>query len=168
MQITFTLNGGYTGATFVAGPYNISGTTSGGSTYELANGVTKAQMITGHTVATVYETLTGGTIQSTGTCGTSQQWYVGAAPQNTFGFDLWCSEDNTNSPTANAAYQTLTVDATELTGTPTTDTYIKISGSPNVDYVYRFNQSIGDPADNVTVIFQGGPNDIYCDGNFPQ
>lgn len=164
MQITFTLNAGYTGATFVAGPYNISGTTSGGTTYELASGITKSQLTTGHTVNTLQETLTGGTIQSTGTCGTSQEWFVGVAPSNTFGFDLWCSEDNATHPQNSAAYQTLSIDANDLPGTPTSDTYIKISGSPNTDYVYRFNQSTGDPADSVTVVQVLGPTEIYCDG----
>lgn len=77
MQITFTLNSAYTGATYVAGPFNISGTTCEGSTYQLATGVTKSQLISGHPINTVYETLTGGTITSTGTCGTSQPWYTG-------------------------------------------------------------------------------------------
>ena len=77
MQLTFTLQSAYTGATYVAGPFNISGTTDGGTTYELANGVTKSQLATGHTINTTYETLTGGTIQSTGTCGTSQPWTTG-------------------------------------------------------------------------------------------
>lgn len=77
MQLTFTLDPLYTGATYVAGPFNISGTTTGGSTYELANGVTKAQLKTGHTINTTYETLSGGTIQSTGTCSTSQSWSTG-------------------------------------------------------------------------------------------
>lgn len=77
MQLTFTLQSAYTGATYVAGPFNISGTTDGGTTYELANGVTKSQLITGYTINTTYETLTGGTITSTGTCGTSQPWTTG-------------------------------------------------------------------------------------------
>jgi hypothetical protein len=78
MQITFTLSPSYTGATFVAGPFNISGTTSAGTTYWLVTGVTKSQLTTGHTITTPYETLTGGTIASTGTCTTTQPWYVTA------------------------------------------------------------------------------------------
>ena len=78
MQITFTLSPSYTGATFVAGPFNISGTTSAGTTYWLVTGVTKSQLTTGHTITTAYETLTGGTIASTGTCTTTQPWYVTA------------------------------------------------------------------------------------------
>jgi hypothetical protein len=78
MQITFTLSSSYTGATFVAGPFNISGTTSAGTSYWLATGVTKTQLTTGYSINTVYETLTGGTIASTGTCSTTQPWYVTA------------------------------------------------------------------------------------------
>lgn len=77
MTITFTLQSPYTGATYVAGPFNISGTTSEGNTYWLATGVTKTQLTTGYTLNTTYETLTGGTIQSTGTCNTSQPWLTG-------------------------------------------------------------------------------------------
>jgi hypothetical protein len=78
MQITFTLSPSYTGATYVAGPFNISGTTSAGTSYWLATGVTKSQLTTGYTINTTYETLTGGTIASTGTCSTTQPWYVTA------------------------------------------------------------------------------------------
>jgi hypothetical protein len=78
MQITFTLSPSYTGATFVAGPFNISGTTSAGAAHWLATGVTKSQLTTGYTINTTLETLTGGTIASTGTCSTTQPWYVTA------------------------------------------------------------------------------------------
>lgn len=78
MQITFTLSSSYTGSTYVAGPFNISGTTSAGTSYWLATGVTKTQLTTGYTINTAFETLTGGTIASTGTCSTTQPWYVTA------------------------------------------------------------------------------------------
>ena len=77
MQITLTLQSTYTGATYVAGPFNISGTTSAGTTYELASAVSKAALITGHSINTVHEDITGGTINSTGTCSTSQTWTTG-------------------------------------------------------------------------------------------
>ena len=76
MRLTFTLQSAYTGATYVAGPFNISGTTSAGTTYWLATGVTKTQLTTGHSINTIYETLTGGTIASTGTCTTTRSWTV--------------------------------------------------------------------------------------------
>jgi|LauGreDrversion4_2_1035121.scaffolds.fasta_scaffold298866_2 hypothetical protein len=76
MRLTFTLQSAYTGATYVAGPFNISGTTSAGTTYWLATGVTKTQLSTGHSINTTYETLTGGTIASTGTCTTTRSWTI--------------------------------------------------------------------------------------------
>lgn len=76
MRLTFTLQSAYTGATYVAGPFNISGTTSAGTTYWLATGVTKTQLTTGHSINTTYETLTGGTIASTGTCTTTRSWQI--------------------------------------------------------------------------------------------
>lgn len=67
MNVTFTLTGGSSGTS--AGPFNISGTTSGGASngVSISTGVTKAQLLTGHTVNSVLDTITGGTIASTGT-----------------------------------------------------------------------------------------------------
>ena len=87
MRLTFTLQSAYTGTTYVAGPFNISGTTEAGTTYWLATGVTKTQLTTGHSIDTVYETLTGGTIASTGTCTTTRNWYI-IAPTSTLSFNL--------------------------------------------------------------------------------
>lgn len=87
MRLTFTLQSAYTGSTYVAGPFNISGRTSGGVNYQLSTGVTKTQLTTGHTVDTIYETITGGTIVSTGSCGTSQDWSLTPPPTtSTFNF----------------------------------------------------------------------------------
>ena len=77
MTITFTLSAG--SLSTAAGPFNISGTTSGGPLNDqlIENGVTKDQLLTGHTVTNVTpENITGGTIASTGTCTTSIPWYV--------------------------------------------------------------------------------------------
>jgi len=87
MRLTFTLQSAYTGTTYVAGPFNISGTTEAGTTYWLATGVTKTQLTTGHSIDTVYETLTGGTIASTGTCTTTRNWYI-TSPTSTLSFYL--------------------------------------------------------------------------------
>jgi hypothetical protein len=87
MRLTFTLQSAYTGSTYVAGPFNISGRTSGGVNYQLSTGVTKTQLTTGHTVDTIYETITGGTIVSTGSCNTSQPWSLTPPPTtSTFNF----------------------------------------------------------------------------------
>lgn len=80
MQITFTLSPSYTGSTFVAGPFDISGTTSEGTSYWLATGITKTELTTGYIINTIYETLTSFTINSTGTCSTSQNLSIANLP----------------------------------------------------------------------------------------
>ena len=83
MTVTFTLTGGSSSTD--AGPFNISGTTSGGASngVSIATGVTKAQLLTGHTVTNVGDTITGGTIASTGTCTTTDTWSVTPNPTPT-------------------------------------------------------------------------------------
>ncbi len=84
MTITFTLASGSSAT--AAGPFNISGTTDGGSsnTVSIATGVTKAQLLTGHTVTNVTpENITGGTITSTGSCNTTTTWSVTPTPTPT-------------------------------------------------------------------------------------
>ena len=83
MTVTFTLTGGSSSTN--AGPFNISGTTSGGASngVSIATGVTKAQLLTGHTVTNVGDTITGGTIASTGTCTTTTTWSVTPTPTPT-------------------------------------------------------------------------------------
>jgi hypothetical protein len=76
MIVTFTLQGIYSGATYVAGPFNISGTTSSGVTTELATGLTKEDLLTGYTINGVDDLTTGGTIASTGICLVGQSWCV--------------------------------------------------------------------------------------------
>ena len=78
MEITFTLNPAFTGATYVAGPFDISGTTCEGDTYLLLENVPKENLITGVTFTTVSNTITGGTISSGGECsGVTQPWQTG-------------------------------------------------------------------------------------------
>lgn len=77
MNVTFTL----TTSNTASGPFNISGTTSGGEINGvlIENGVTKEQLVTGHTVNSISDSVTGGTITSVGvgTCnGTVKDWFV--------------------------------------------------------------------------------------------
>lgn len=67
MDIRYTLQSEFSGTQYIAGPFNLSGTTSGNTTYLLASGITKSQLLSGFTVTTPYN-ITGGTIQSLGTC----------------------------------------------------------------------------------------------------
>ena len=77
MTVTFTLTSGSSGT--AAGPFNISGTTNANVVSELASGITKAQLTTGHTITGINDAITGGTIASTGTCTTTTPWLVIAA-----------------------------------------------------------------------------------------
>jgi hypothetical protein len=72
-QYTFTLQEIY----FLnqAGPYNISGVTTGGTIVSIATGITNAQLLTGYTTLVCYS-ITGGTIQSTGACTNSVEYLV--------------------------------------------------------------------------------------------
>ena len=72
MTVTFTL----TTSSTAAGPFNISGTTSGGALngVSIATGISKATLLTGHPISNISETITGGTIASTGTCTTTDTW----------------------------------------------------------------------------------------------
>ncbi len=74
MNVTFTLTGG--SASTAAGPFNISGTTDSNVVSELATGIEKAQLLTGHTINSINDAITGGTIASTGTCYTTTTWAV--------------------------------------------------------------------------------------------
>jgi hypothetical protein len=105
MRLTFTLQSAYTGTTYVAGPFNISGTTSAGTTYWLATGVTKTQLTTGHSINTVFETLTGGTIASTGTCTTTRSWQISEPEPLTVTLQFYAKDEHT-SPRATSLFYT--------------------------------------------------------------
>jgi len=76
MTVTFTLSSLYTGATYVAGPFNIFAVTNAGASTQVGTGVTKAQLATGHTISGISDATTGGTVNSTGTCTNSYPWFV--------------------------------------------------------------------------------------------
>jgi hypothetical protein len=76
MQVTFYLT--EASANTAAGPFNISGTTSGGAanTVEIQAGVSKATLLTGYTEE-IANNITGGTVTSTdGTCNTTDTWSI--------------------------------------------------------------------------------------------
>jgi hypothetical protein len=106
MRLTFTLQSAYTGATYVAGPFNISGTTSAGTTYWLATGVTKTQLTTGHSINTIYETLTGGTIASTGTCTTTRSWQISEPEPQTVSIQVY-GKDEDSTPSNVSLYYSI-------------------------------------------------------------
>jgi hypothetical protein len=77
MIITLTLQSGYTGNTNI-GPFTVSGTTLNGSdnTVNMTTGsITRSQLISGWNYNDTTDTITGGTIASTGdTCKNSIHW----------------------------------------------------------------------------------------------
>lgn len=84
MVIKFTLQSAYSGATYVAGPFDISGTTNSGVTTLLGDNISKASLLTGVTISNIDDATTGGTIQSVdGTCSNSIQWTVNGGPGST-------------------------------------------------------------------------------------
>lgn len=93
MVITFTLQAAYSGATYVAGPFNISGTTNTGTVTELANNISKATLLTGYTISDINDATTGGTINSTGTCSNSIPWLANTQNCTAAGtlIDSYCS-----------------------------------------------------------------------------
>jgi hypothetical protein len=76
MQVTFYLT--QASANTAAGPFNISGTTSGGAanTVEIQAGVSKSTLLAGYTEE-IANNITGGTVTSTGaTCNTTDTWSI--------------------------------------------------------------------------------------------
>jgi hypothetical protein len=67
MTVTFTLTAETSGTT-QSGNYSISGTTSGGALNGvfIASGITRAVLTTGYTATGISDSITGGTITSTG------------------------------------------------------------------------------------------------------
>lgn len=147
MDITFTLQSTYTGSTYNAGPFNISGTTCEGTEYILATGVTKNQLITGYTVSTIYETISGGTIASVGDCTTTQNWLTGinCTSGTTHTFLLHCTENENISPLVNAQYYDVTLNNSEFVTPPTYNTFIRLSGSGNMGYIYNYSSTDNSP-----------------------
>lgn len=92
-NVVFTL----TSAGSDTGPFNISGTTSGGSTSELANGISKATLEAGYEITVSNDSITGGTVASTGTCTTTRSWTKPSEPTISlaiYGRDLATTPDN--------------------------------------------------------------------------
>lgn len=167
MVITFTLQSTYSGATYVAGPFDISGTTSGGVTTLLGDNISKASLLTGVTISDIDDATTGGTIQSVdGTCSNSVQWLASGAPVvDTYSFELYCTEDATLHPLGSAAHQIVVFSASELGITPVLgDTYVRIGGSANTDYIYSFNGDTGASETATTLVQVLTTGEFNCDG----
>ena len=84
MTITLTLQSAYTGNTSI-GPFTVSGTTNGGSLNGVnmtTGSISRAQLTSGWSYNDVNDTITGGTIASTGTCTNTIPWTT-VAPEPT-------------------------------------------------------------------------------------
>jgi hypothetical protein len=74
MRITLTLQSAYTGNTSI-GPFTVSGTTNGGSLVNMTTGsISRTQLTSGWGYDDTTDTITGGTINSSGTCITGITW----------------------------------------------------------------------------------------------
>jgi hypothetical protein len=166
MVITFTLQAAYSGATYVAGPFDISGTTSGGVTTLLGDNISKADLLTGVTISNIDDSTTGGTIQSVdGVCSNSIQWLVsGGQVLDTYTFNLYCTEDEALHPFNSAAFTSVVFNATELGVIPSVGaTFVKIGGSPNTDYVYGYEGVTGEAETATTLVAVLTVGEFTCD-----
>jgi hypothetical protein len=82
MTITLTLNSGSVSTD--AGPFTVSGTTNGGLLVNMTTGsISRTQLTSGWSYDDTTDTITGGTIASTGTCTTTDTWSVTPSPTPT-------------------------------------------------------------------------------------
>ena len=120
MVITFTLQAAYSGATYVAGPFDISGTTSGGVTTLLGDNISKASLLTGVTISNINDATTGGTIQSVdGVCSNSVSWLSSNYPAEGTLLETVCDGTTLNSIYADGSggtYIVPTLDSTNCGG----------------------------------------------------
>ena len=85
MRITLTLQSAYTDNTDI-GPFTVSGTTNGGSLNGVnmtTGSISRAQLTSGWGYDDLTDTITGGTINSSGTCITGNTWSVTPSPTPT-------------------------------------------------------------------------------------
>jgi hypothetical protein len=100
MRITLTLKSAYTGNTDI-GPFTVSGTTNGGSLNGVnmtTGSISRVQLTSGWGYDDLNDTITGGTINSSGTCFTGRTWSVDPSPTPT-------STPIPPTPTAVVSYQ---------------------------------------------------------------
>ena len=169
-QVTFTLSPAYTGTT-VADDFTIIGNPGN---VTIATAVSKTDLTNGVTY-TVDDTITGGTVTSTGVCTNSVAWTGWAGPGENVGPsepDGPTATPISPTPTPNAEgfhvfhhcgggdpqFQSFKVSASKLitagmaTPNPLTGDTVTISGSPNAGAVwdYRGESALSD--DGVTVL----------------
>ena len=121
MTITLTLTSGSSGT--AAGPFTVSGTTDGGSLNGInmtTGSISTAQLTNGWSYNDATDTITGGTINSSGTCVTGKTWTVIAATP---------TPTNTPTPTPTVVSYSYQI-GPSYTDANTTDACNNINGSP--------------------------------------
>ena len=162
-QVTFTLNSAYTGTT-EADNFTIIGKHANGSPSDtiIATNVTKANLTAGVTYQ-VADTVTGGTVTSTGVCTNSVPWTgllqipsatpeptATTRPEEIFYIFHHCGGGD-------PLFQSFGVSASKLiavgmVGNPVAGDTVTISGSPNVGAVWEFRDELTLADDGVTVL----------------
>jgi hypothetical protein len=130
MQVTFYLT--QASANTAAGPFNISGTTSGGelNTVLIQDGVTKQQLLDGYPKE-VANNITGGTVTSTGaTCNTTDTWDIN---------ELFVTPTPTPTPTETTTVTSFAYDI-EPSGESTVSASCSIFSSVLPEVVYAASQ----------------------------
>lgn len=89
-NVFFTVSG----AGSDTGPFNISGTTNTGTVVLIDSNVPKATLESGYEITITNDNITGGTIQSVGTCTTSQPWEKPSMWLTVYGRDVAGSPAN--------------------------------------------------------------------------
>ena len=126
MTITLTLGSAYTGNTNI-GPFTVSGTTDGGSLNGInmtTGSIPRAQLTNGWSYNDATDTITGGTIASTGTCTTSLDWDADGGSGAGGTARVTCQLQYTNI----ASGDIITV-SNNTTGTGTVSTITSVNGS---------------------------------------
>ena len=124
MTITLTLNSG--SVSTAAGPFTVSGTTDGGSLNDVnmtTGSISTAQLTSGWSYNDTTDTITGGTINSSGTCITGKTWYADGGTSEGGTARVTCQLQYTNI----ASGDVITV-SNDTTGTGTVSTITSSNG----------------------------------------
>lgn len=176
-QVTFTLSPAYTGTT-VADDFTIIGNPGN---VTIATAVSKTDLTNGVTY-TVDDTITGGTVTSTGVCGNSVPWtgliipdYPTPTPTATGPKDpeepgdgdmLYlfhhCGGGDPQFTTFGVSKSKL-INAGMVDPNPLAGDTVTISGGPNAGAVWEFRNALADKDDGVTVLTY---NVETCDNPF--
>jgi hypothetical protein len=122
MNIKLSIGGVYSGSSYIAGPFDISGVTWEGDVLLLAQDIKKQQLLSGYTMV-VDDKLTGGTLSSVGFCDNSVHWTLpitpSPTPTNTVTPTLSITPTISQTPTKSVTPTTTPTNTSTPTTTPT-------------------------------------------------